>query len=167
MEVISSFLAENYFWLLLIAIVLIMALIGYIADKKGLVKLSTKEDKKDTPPTMNNIAIPEINEIKVNDEVVKEVKNIEVPSEKQIEEIDFSEEIKHLGLDIFEKYPNEVKEIVPTFNDLNVPAFNDPVIEAEEKMADDFKDVDASSVDLKPIPLEKVASKKKEDLWKF
>ena len=50
MDVLSDFIGQNYFWILIIGLFLIMALIGFIADKKNLVKLETspsKEDKED------------------------------------------------------------------------------------------------------------------------
>ena len=45
MEDIQTFLETNYLWIAIIAIVLLVTVIGYIADKKGLGKPKTKKEK--------------------------------------------------------------------------------------------------------------------------
>lgn len=57
---LSAFVGQNYFWILVIGIILIMTLIGFIADKKNLVMIQRKprEDKKNNDETkelLNNV----------------------------------------------------------------------------------------------------------------
>lgn len=55
MEQLSNFVGQNYFWILIIGIVLIMALIGFIADKKNLVKLEKKHKTVDDTSSDKNL----------------------------------------------------------------------------------------------------------------
>lgn len=55
MEQLSNFVGQNYFWILIIGIVLIMALIGFIADKKNLVKLEKKHKNVDDTSSDKNL----------------------------------------------------------------------------------------------------------------
>ena len=56
MGVLSDFVGQNYFWILIIGLMFIMALIGYIADKKNLVKLSYhRKDVKNNPAPLENL----------------------------------------------------------------------------------------------------------------
>jgi hypothetical protein len=126
LNIVASFLAENYFWLLIIFIVLVMALIGYIADKQGIVKLKIEAEveKKPKDIVVQPIVINNEKETEpvVNDMVVEPI----VTNEEEIEKIDFSKEFAMLGIETKE-------EVIPSFKDITVPEFNEPVIEKEEE----------------------------------
>ena len=71
MEVLFNFVSQNYFWILIIGIVLIMALIGFIADKKNLVKIKlkkteTKDEKDESIDALQNMQDKSLADI-VND----------------------------------------------------------------------------------------------------
>ena len=74
MEAFTTFLANNYLWFLVIAIILIFALIGYFVDaseqKKGVSSIvkqkSVEKDIHDLPDTLHN-ALKSL----ANDEVIK------------------------------------------------------------------------------------------------
>ena len=71
MEVLSDFVSQNYFWILIIGIILIMALIGFIADKKNLVKIKlkkteTKDEKDESIDALQNMQDKSLADI-VND----------------------------------------------------------------------------------------------------
>ena len=71
MEVLSNFVSQNYFWILIIGIILIMALIGFIADKKNLVKIKlkkteTKDEKDESIDALQNMQDKSLADI-VND----------------------------------------------------------------------------------------------------
>ena len=68
MDTIVDFLVDNYIWVLIISVFLIIVLIGYIADQKR--KLKKIKDQK-TEEVVNN-------EININAPVQEEVQNINV-----------------------------------------------------------------------------------------
>ena len=74
-ELLSDFVGQNYFWILIIGLVLIMALIGFIADKKNLVKLDIKP--KQQPKEEKNI-IENLQEKSLADVVYESNKQQEV-----------------------------------------------------------------------------------------
>ncbi len=89
MEDIQTFLETNYLWIAIIAIVLLVTVIGYIADKKGLGKPKTKKEKnkKEIEVKQDVVKIPDVNETInnlnetsdiINDNYVDAVANNEV-----------------------------------------------------------------------------------------
>ena len=64
MEEIQTFLETNYLWIAIIAIVLFVTVIGYIADKKGLGKPKAKKEKnkKEIEVKQDVVKIPDVNE---------------------------------------------------------------------------------------------------------
>lgn len=64
MEEIQTFLETNYLWIAIIAIVLFVTVIGYIADKKGLGKPKSKKEKnkKEIEVKQDVVKIPDVNE---------------------------------------------------------------------------------------------------------
>ena len=47
MELLLNFMVENYIWIIIIGIVVLMTIIGYIADKTDFGKESIKKQKKE------------------------------------------------------------------------------------------------------------------------
>lgn len=64
MEEIQTFLETNYLWIAIIAIVLFVTVIGYIADKKGLgkPKANKEKNKKEIEVKQDVVKIPDVNE---------------------------------------------------------------------------------------------------------
>lgn len=116
MDEIMNFLEANYIWLIIIGVILIMALIGYIAEKNDYGKVERKPK-----------------EPKVKKEKKKKEKKEEVKEKIETPEIDFNNfdvsmeatpevaPIEEFAID-----PEPVQEITPTFEDLNIPVKEEP-----------------------------------------
>ena len=197
MENIMTFVEQNYIWILIIIGVLLMTIIGYIADKNGLgKKKKVKENKKNTIevnkevvaiPNVDdtkNIEIDEFKDIKeYNDEVLEfeqPVENIEIVQEENIEqgvndvqvetiENNVENKINNFEFDDFEnnEEPNEVLEKI------EVPEAN---LTSNLDIENDFNrlldDVEESS-DIISYELPKIESfdstdlSEEDDIWKF
>lgn len=109
MEEIQTFLETNYLWIAIIAIVLLVTVIGYIADKKGLGKPKEKKEKnkKEIEVKQDVVKIPDVNETInnlnlpsdiINDNYVDTVANNEVSDafESTIDEIKNNDDQKDL-----------------------------------------------------------------------
>ena len=137
MENFMSFVEANYIWLIIIGVILVLSLIGYIAEKNGYKKV--EKDAKEKDKENENIKKEEIKEISEPQEEPQEI--IVEP------EIDFNnfdtdvvleepkkKEKKSKKKD--KKKKEEVKEVVPTFDDLNIveqPVTVEPTINLDVK----------------------------------
>ena len=197
MDEIMNFLEANYIWLIVIGVVLVMALIGYIAEKNnyGKIEKKPKESKEK------------------KDKKSKEKKE-EVKEQITTPEIDFNNfDVELESTPVTEPIPSEepekkeeeggVQEVMPTFEDLNIPTkepepMNEdltvplegtkkeevPVLEeipadlyapigdvVEEKTADPISAPDVKPVDAALPDLDKIketeTTTSDDDVWKF
>lgn len=102
MEEVMSFLETNYLWVIIIAIVLVVTIIGYFADKKGIGKIKNKKENKQIDIKKEVVKIPDVQETisnleedsKIIDEnYIKEISNNETSSEVVEESSIFPNEI--------------------------------------------------------------------------
>lgn len=119
-ETLSMFWSQNYPWIIVLLVVLFLALIGFIAEKKNIVSF-----KKEQKIKVESIEIP-TNITPVIEPVIN-VDGKQVALNK-IERIMFEDEVspKEIG-----EVKEEIKEIVPTFTDLNIPDPEDIPIETK------------------------------------
>lgn len=119
-ETLSMFWSQNYPWIIVLLVVLFLALIGFIAEKKNIVSF-----KKEQKIKVESIEIP-TNITPVIEPVIN-VDGKQVALNK-IERIMFEDEVspKEIG-----EVKEEIKEIVPTFTDLNIPDPEDIHIETK------------------------------------
>ena len=114
-----NFIQDNYVWFIVIGVVLVMALIGFIAEKNGYKKV----EKKPKP----------VKEKKVKEKPVEEVK--EEVKEEVAPEIEFNN--FDINMETADANKNEetveapVSEITPTFEDLNIPTTEPAPIEED------------------------------------
>lgn len=119
-ETLSMFWSQNYPWIIVLLVVLFLALIGFVAEKKNIVSF-----KKEQKIKVESIEIP-TNITPVIEPVIN-VDGKQVALNK-IERIMFEDEVspKEIG-----EVKEEIKEIVPTFTDLNIPDPEDIHIETK------------------------------------
>lgn len=140
METFLSFINANYIWIVIIAIIILLALIGYIAEKQGFGKKEEKKqdnivnDKKKVEPTLVE---ENLNSIGDNSEIVENT-NLE-------DNTLISDNIKNDTL-------NETKEepLLESENTINneekEESINNEEIKEEKENIDDSKDSDNTEV---------------------
>jgi len=153
MTELSNFVSQNYFWILIIGIVLIMSLIGYIADKKNLVRLEKRPNKAKMTEEEAKAVLESVKDKPIADTVYE---NSETVKNKTIENI---EEMKDApDSDIPAELFAPMTEEVQTINGMEVVDFGDfDMLEEEqtyEEVASETNDVPAELY----APLESTAS---------
>lgn len=153
MENIMTFVEQNYIWVLIIIGVLLMTLIGYIADKNGIGKKKKKDDNKNNTIEVNKevVAIPNI----------EDAKNLEIDEFKDIKEyneeaIDFEQQKIVEEPTVFEQVENTENEmeenIEQTVNDVQVEEIENNV---ENKINnfdfEDFENNEESNVSFEKV----------------
>jgi hypothetical protein len=127
---LTDFWQQNYLWIIIVAVVLVLALIGYLAEKNNVVSLHKKDEKKKevAPAPMADMPVMETIQPKIYEPVVN-IGGKQIPVD-EIERINFDDEPKPKDMgevttpvfeDINIPQTNPVQEVVPTFEDLNVP----------------------------------------------
>lgn len=146
-----DFVFDNYLWFVVGAIVLLMIVIGYFAEKTNFGKepLKSKKEKK-------------------------EATNIEQPSEEKVDIVE--EATENINADEMTTIPEEIseplKEEVSDFNipeeDLNVP-FGDQNVETQvEVLPVDESVNDVPEVpDVPEISDNGISDESEDDVWKF
>jgi hypothetical protein len=97
MDLVLNFINNNYVWLLIVFIIILMALIGYIAENQGNLKQEKKKNtlesdsyrKKDIEKSNSNEALEESIDYNENQE---NINDFEIDS--NIDELDLKEEVK-------------------------------------------------------------------------
>ena len=162
MESVLDFINVNYIWLILIAIVVLLALVGYIADKQGFGNSQkSKNNKAETEENKKEITefekIEKTNEVE-NNNLIKDNLNTEnLLNEQKEEEL------------IIEEPLEEINETLIEDNDSDLEINNiDNNEEDDFNIDDDFnkvlKDVENSSND---IYMEMPEEIEEESVWKF
>lgn len=130
MEEIQTFLETNYLWIAIIAIVLLVTVIGYIADKKGLGKPKVKKEKnkKEIEVKQDVVKIPDVNETInnlnetsdiINDNYVDTVANNEVSDAFNNTIDENNEELKEKDLVSTDDKNTSLSETKNMDNDIN------------------------------------------------
>lgn len=131
-----EFIAENYIWIILIGVVILMTLIGYIADKTDFGKNKPVKVKKEKP-------------VKVKKEKIKKEKNEEVAEE----EINVDELPKN-DIDPMNDFPMENDE---NMDDVKTEqAFDTDEMDLSPKVDNDFDYElnDDSEVEQQAVPVQ-------------
>lgn len=179
MDTVLEFISDNYFWIILIAVILLMALIGYIAEQQGFGN-GQKVPKEKKPKKEKKEKIQEIKPVEAVQEqpiVMEQEVTPEIVQEQSIEEvvdsINESPTISEEAVPQTVEQPVEEKteedlyaplgdtEVRPT-NDLNIDRDFNNVLEDVEETADEA-DIELPNMDsVEPEELEE-----DEDIWKF
>ena len=137
MEDFLSFVAENSAWFIGIAVFLLFALIGYIAEKSGYRKIEVSNEEMDEEEEVEETPVEELEESST------ESGQQETTSKKKKKK-----KKKH------KKEESAVEEVTPTFEDLNIIK-EGPISEKElDKTPDTVSDVVEESNNLEVKPLE-------------
>lgn len=131
MDTILDFISDNYFWIILIVVILLMALIGYIAEKQGFGKKAKKPEK-----VLENVNVP-LEQIKSNDSVQQETNDLFAFNSNEIEneqpELTIAEEeSSNEPVDIEENTLEEFEQ--PELNTTEEETINEPVIMEENTL---------------------------------
>ena len=148
-----DFINSNYIWLIIIAVVLLLALIGYIAEKNGFGKKLEKipEKKEDTLEAIKESVLDEkteepIEEISENN--IEETPNDEVEEDSELtsEKVDNSNE-ENIDEDLYAplgdqefKNDEEEKDDVETFDFTDSDEKNEKIDEPTFDFSEDNKE---------------------------
>ena len=173
MEIILEFINENYFWIILIAVILLMSLIGYITEQQGINKsekvVKNKKPKKEKKAKQIKETVEDVPNVETIEPVTEqEVDSISEPREEQIEEIAtepiLTEQVQEeIVPEIDEELFAPIEEQkINRENDLNIDKDFNHVLEDVEETADE--------ADIELPKLDSVSSDElddEEDIWKF
>lgn len=194
MSEIIEFLLENYIWILSIIIVILLAIIGYFADKTNfgqkdfklkddIKEINTQEDLLNGIDTNKTLKEAAESLTESNKEEVKEDKH-EVEVEKQPVAMENNPEANFKDEPKSETEEKKLDGILETSEDENInldQMFNE-VIPVKSLMDDEILDdidnmtVEPTSLETKDIPdlddielpkIESLATDTEEDIWRF
>lgn len=151
-----DFVIDNYLWFIIGAIVLLMIIIGYFAEKTDFGKkpLKTKKEKKE----VSNIEQP----LEETEEIVEETNN------------DVVEPIETIDEGVFPEIAEEITESlnedsIPNINvpeeDLNVP-FGDQEIVPETGVESGIESI-GEVPNVPEVPDNGMSDESEDDVWKF
>ena len=126
---LADFWQQNYLWIIIVVAILILALIGYVAEKHDIVAFRKKESKKENIPPVNTMPVMETIQPKVYEQVVN-VGGKTVPVD-EIEEIDFDGDLVKPVMESID-VPKPKPDVIPNVEDIDVPL---PTTEEEEGIA--------------------------------
>ena len=162
-----EFITENYLWIILIIIVVLMAVVGYVAEKKDFIKKGVKVEK---PKKEKVEEKPIVIEDKGIDELLKNA--VDNDSKKDKKENKKEEVILEPVMEPI----NEVNSDVAAMNDdLMSPLVSEPVNEdnaVDESLFAPLETTEAVS-ELNPIEVSALPEEEpavvnaEEDIWKF
>ena len=118
MDFIKTFLVNNYLWFLIISLILIFALIGYLADTKKKEQMGEDEEIEDVKPKKEK-------KIKKTDEEIFLEEN-----EAALENISLNEAVTEKKPNVNEENVEIADDNVVTYDD---SAISDDTIQEEEK----------------------------------
>lgn len=142
-----SFLSENYIWIIVIAIVIIMAIIGYIADKHGFGKQNKKDKGENTSNKNKENSINLDNNMESSKDDVSEFTN--VPEEASLSDFQAPEETI--------SNPETFAEPADVEPEINEPDNNDEINNAdfnqEQELSEEIDKQQSESEDLPEVEL--------------
>jgi hypothetical protein len=126
-----EFLQENFLWIMIAIIVILMAIVGYIADKTGFISKSDKvsketkqkkEEKKDVPIVIEDKGINELTkktmdpiynkEEKVDNEKIDPALFAPLPGNENINSLDSNDSVEELkNIDVTPLEVNQNEEV--------------------------------------------------------
>lgn len=151
-----QFISDNYVWIIVIVIVLLLALIGYLADKQGF-GASMKKNNKDKKD--NFVPTPEV---PVEEPVEEVIGDDEVPAE----ELAFDE-----NEDLPIEEPEDEIEIKEPTEEIETPAEENetPEEEATEESVEESKETteepEEKEDELEPIEIDEIEPEEKDDFF--
>jgi len=123
---LADFWQQNYLWIIIVAVILILALIGYVAEKHDIVAFKKEEPKKEPVPPVTAMPVIDTVQPKVYEQVVN-IGGKTVPVD-EIEEIDFEGDLVKPEIESID-IPKPKPDVVPSVEDIDVPL---PTTEQEE-----------------------------------
>lgn len=191
-----EFITENYIWFIVGGIIIVMAIIGYIAEKtdfgkkekENIPKVKIEKVKKEKPkkePKVTKVEAKGINDLTndmkmtitedLNEEVSHDIDNSLNNTTEDIDSIDPS--LFAPLEDIPTSFTNEEKTVeTPTEDNLNDPFVVEPVTEEvhEEENSEDVipQMVVEDNIEEKPVEIPEAVEDttpvaEEEDIWKF
>jgi len=165
---LADFLQQNYLWLIIVAVILVLALIGYIAEKHNIVAFKREPKVIPSEPKITEPVVKE--EPKIYEQVIN-VDGKQVPVD-EIEKIDFNGDLIKPTIEEI-TIPKPVPDVVPALDDIYVPSPDDlPTAQTEKKKPS--PDIDKAEVIAKEIyqPEDDELQETEEnpsdsEIWKF
>lgn len=135
---VLSFIEENYIWILVAIVVILMTIIGYIADKNDFMSKNKKDKKKNNNQEQNLYTQKEVEENPVQKEFMdgdfkENYENdslddkIDIAQEKELEEMENSNQEQLFGTDVNE----EEKDLFDNNIDITRESFNSDIEEKD------------------------------------
>lgn len=173
MEGLLQFINNNYIWLIIIAVVILFALIGYIADKNGF-----NSKKQNSTDKINKVeqSKPE-SKIEANkkgkkekqefiEEIVDE-EELEQIDETLMEEIDLNDEDLNLGIESVHEEKTKEEQKKTSKKIKNTSKTKEEIIQTSDLDIDkDFNKV-LDDVEEKSSEVNIEIPEDEEDIWKF
>lgn len=141
-----QFISDNYVWIIIIVIVLLLALIGYLADKQGFGANMKKKDKKDIKPAP-------VEDANVEETIADDL----VPAE----ELEFNDD-SSLEKDLPIEAPSDDIKIDEPAVVEEAPSIEEPTVETP---VEEPSSVDNAADELEPIEIEEFEPEKDEDFF--
>ncbi len=165
-----TFIEENYIWIIVGGVLILMAIIGYFAEKTNFGRSKDGEPKKKKQPKKKKVK-KEPKKIEKKQEEVEKIEGV------TIDDKDWLEPINEVKLDELETEDLFVpldgkKQTEDIFADLtDLENYNDPIIEkpTDDIVIDDVVEDDNLINKLNEEQLPKIdeLDKQTEDIWKF
>lgn len=151
MDLVIDFIVENYIWFIVGAIVLLMIIIGFIAEKTDFGRKpfsSKKKEKVENKEESEDSAVEEM----VNAEETNHDDSVEANLDEAIDSSAVSEESATIDEEPMTIPVEDVEPSTDSSEDLNAPFGDQDVVKAVEEETSDIPDQEETSED---------------DVWKF
>lgn len=168
------FLEESNMWIFIVLIVVILTIIGYLAEKGGLLKNKKKNVKKIKPEENPSKLFDQLQKEKIMEQLLKEikeqqeVKNKGNSSKSDILEDLTDEESKRLyHIEEESQLPEEKNN---TVKDADLDMKHDKKIETSEQLAQTINKEDEADVEMQIPDLDEInpeMTEEEDDTWKF
>ena len=168
-----EFIIENYVWFIVGGIVILMAVVGYIADVtdfgRNRVERQPKEKVEKIKP--EKVKKEKIKKEKVKKEKHKKNKNSEeIPTEQEIIE-PINEDVENQSTEMMEEIPAEntnevlVEQDITTLNDVN--EMPEESTEVDQSLFEPLPSIDQVFTNPTEEPTEQEEVASDDDIWKF
>lgn len=179
-----EFITQNYLWIIFIIIVIVMAVVGYVAEKKEFIKKGVKVEKTkkepEQPIVIDDKGIDELLKDAVDKDKKKDKKDKKKKDDKKEETVvEPISEITAVNEDLNAPLVSDINEdltspLVSNINeDLTSPLVSEPVNEdnIDQSLFAPLEPVgetnELNSIEVSTLPEEPAVINPEEDIWKF
>lgn len=170
MEKFIEYIMMNYTWILGISIMILLAVIGYYADKTNFGQGKNKDEHTNDEELVLQQSLEEkkLNDI-VNDNLLENNIVEDISDDKQLEElkVDLKQDESKINFEqTFEKFDKEFNEFLPKKEIID----DELLFEIDSLSLDKTQKIDLTDIpDLDDVELPKIKElqPEEEDIWKF